>query len=386
MKKLSILAMSLFVLIGLTAQAANLYIESRDASGALTPTTLYEEVGTFYNSSVTSSAPSPDAGCGTGGAVLCAIGSRFTYTAGDTFTMKFGNHTSFTPGAYNIYITSPVAASITATGCSWVAADTAHSGGVANGTVDITSANTGNVWFQLASNVTLGAGATVQITTAIGTGGDPNDRCYATAVRLETYSSAPTPTASPSPTPWPTPQAMETSPTLIIDDCPSGEFNIDNGFVCDPIAVEGSRTSWYNLTNTGIDGDCWYRDNRMFGTTANDANTTAVWTFVDVPDGTYEVGYRIINTSSGWDNVYYGIVCASTGVDTMVVVSQHLTGRIWCSLKKNVHLSGKVVVTLYNCGKGDETVGSRIYADSIGLYAPPPPPAASVRTSWSLYR
>jgi len=380
MKKILFLSLFCIIAMGLAAQTT-FYIESTTAGAAVTDISLYEEVpssgpwGTWENSTAKSAAPG-----------LVGAGSRWSTNSSldSYFLMKISAHGDFSAGtAYNIYITVPASSSVDAANSQYVIYDDANPEGspIDSGTVELTGTGggdgngaAGNKWLLVAENVTLGAGATLKVSENSPQG----NRFYSDGIKIMEYTTGPTPTPTPTPTPWPTPHVLTYDPIIVADDKPSGEF--DDTFGLDPIVTAPPKFAWFN-TSGGYNNDCWYRDNRVFETTPEDANATAVWTIKDVPAASYSVGY-FVTDSDAFDNCYYSIECAATAVDELVVVSQNYTGDQWCLLKAGLSLSGDVVVTVYDLGRNANTVGSRMYADAIGLFPPPP---TAVQYRWELY-
>ncbi len=371
-----------------SAFAASIYIESRDSGGNITNINLYEEQGAWYapGSTLKSSAPAPELP----GGVLQAVGSRFSdNTVIDAvFLMKIGNHASFVAGnQYNVYITTGSSGSVDAAGSAFVLYDTAHPEGtpLLAGTVALTQANTGNLWFQVATNVTLGAGATLKVSEAAG----QVNRFYADAVKIEQVVVGPTPTPTPAPTPWPTPKQLPDTPSIIVDDVPEAEFGGASGFALDPTTTQLPRLPWFYAAGTvGWENDMWYRDQRVISTNVADATATATWTFTGVTPGTYTIAYFLVDSTGYFDNTYYGISCPTTSVNEVRVVSQNGTGGVWCALAEGIQLSGTVVVTAYNIGRAQETLGTQMRVDAMGLIAqagPTPIPPTGARV-WTLFQ
>lgn len=364
MKKILIVALFCMTALAATAQTT-FYIECRDSAGTLTPSSLYEELGAGWYS-LGSSAKSTAPG-------IVGNGSRFSFntTIGDAqYVFKIGNHASFVAGtAYDIYITTPAGSSIDAAGAQYVIYDNANPEGtpIQSGGVSLTTAVTGNQWFQVASNVTLGAGAAIKVSE----GAPQAERFYADSIRVVPFSAGPTPTPTPTATPWPTPYALNKALIEAIDNPADGSANTTE-FGIGPTVPGPGIFPWFfvGAGTVGYNGsNYWYRDNRVASTVADDTTATAVWTFQDVPAGAYALGYYVPDSAIAWDNCYYRILCPDTSVDLTVVVSQNNTDAVWCRLADGLNLSGDVQVVQLNIGRFGETIGSRMFADAIGLFS-----------------
>jgi len=162
------------------------YIESRDSSGNVTGSSLYEEFGDWYAPGSTAKSKAP--AYGLPGDVLQGQGSRFSFntTINASYIMKIAGHADFVPGEdYNIYITTPYATSIDAANSTFVIYDDAHpvSSPLAAGIVPLEYTYCGNVWYKLAENITLGHGAALKVSEA----SPQEDRFYADAIMVQPY-------------------------------------------------------------------------------------------------------------------------------------------------------------------------------------------------------
>jgi hypothetical protein len=363
--------------------AVCIYIESRTPAHVNTPASLFEviENGGYWNpSSAKSSAPAPELTDGH----LQATDSLYSsnVSTDQAFIFHIGNQTGFTPGShYNIYLTVPGVSTANAPQSDYIIGDTAHPEGspLQQGAVALDNANAGNKWLEVAHDIVLGDGAFIKVQEHTG----QPDRLYADAVRVMLYAGV-TPTPSPTPTPRPTQRALSYPPEFVVDDVPETEFDPENGFICDPLVADPDhgRYPWWAGTGASSYGsDYWDRVNRV--TASSDFNASATWSFTSVPKRAYSVGFWIPQSSGGFDNCYYTIMCPAESVNEQAIVSQNSCGGTWRLLKENLTLSNKVVVRLDNRGRYEEYIGSTEYADAIGLFLYPPPLAAQSR--WDIY-
>lgn len=356
------------------------YIESRTFGGDATDVSLYEESASGWG---TSTAKSTASG-------LVGTGSRYTTNVylDAYFIWHIGNHTSFVTGkSWDIYLTTPNSPSAIAEQSPYVLYDTAHPEGspLDSGLVDMVGWTNGTftnlmggIWYLFKGNVALGAGAALKISEAL----PQTDRLDADAVMVVEHVSGPTPTATPTPTPWPTPIPMDGEPTYIADDVPEAEFGTI--FTLFPTTtVPPTQYAWFYATPSGYNSDSWYRDNRVASTNPVDSTAYATWTIQGVPDATnYTAGYYVVDANY-YTNCYYRIQCTATSVNEVVRVSQNYTGSVWCKMKDNLHLSGDVVITLYNIGRVYGAQGIQMRADAVGIFIYMPPILNAKR--WELY-
>lgn len=162
------------------------YIESRDETGAVTRSSLYEEFGDWYapGSSAKSNAPAS----GLPENLLRGQGSRFSFnsTLDASCHFKISAHEKFEPGkAYDIYITTPNAPSIDALNSTFILFDDDHpeDSPLAAGNVPLDYIHCGDQWYKIAENVKPGNGATLKISESAPQG----DRFYADAVMIRPY-------------------------------------------------------------------------------------------------------------------------------------------------------------------------------------------------------
>lgn len=143
-------------------------VESRDASGALTPAPVYQEFGTLSDSTVKSTAPG-----------LAGQGTRFSdNTAADV-------RVRFTPpieseGQYLLSVTVPNASSVDAPNSYF---EVYRKGEMAiRGRVDLSAANAGDKWYDVGL-VTLAPGDYIELVEVA----DEPARFYADAIRVVHY-------------------------------------------------------------------------------------------------------------------------------------------------------------------------------------------------------
>jgi hypothetical protein len=366
-------------MVSIAAVAQNtFYIESRTAAGLLTDASLYEEGGSFWgDTTAKSSAPAPEIGG------LKAPGARYSTnsTVDGTFTMKIGGHAEFVAGtAYNIYITAPNFPSTNAPQAPYVLYDNANPEGspLSSGTVDMSQAAVGDVWLLVVGNQVLGAGAALKVSEYAG----QPDRLVSDAVRIEPVGAAPTPTPTPTATPWPTPYTLLNEVVEVLDNAneDTAEFTIN------PKVTGGIYAAWFLSSETsGYNGsNYWFRNQRVESTVFEDNTATAVWTFQNVPAGTYTLGYFVPDTDTAFDNCYYTILCPETSLDVEVIVSQNELNEQWARLLPDLNLSGTVQVILDNRGRFGQSIGNQMFADAIGIFSNESPTAVRSE-NWLLY-
>ncbi|MCC7391095.1 family 10 glycosylhydrolase [Candidatus Sumerlaeota bacterium] len=205
-----------------------------------------------------------------------------------------------TAGNYNIYVTTPSAASVNAANSTY---SIVHNGPTINGTFALTAANTGNTWRLLASNVAMSAGTgnTVTFSEASPQG----DRFYADAVRFLPVRTAPTKESKPAVVP----PADPTPPLSIIIDSTPQALDYDD---------DGASGGWATSTLAG-----YYNANARFYSNSNTFPMTRYAVYlVDLPvAGEWQIDGWVRNNIDLAQTVQYRIV-NSSGTVVNTVASQ----------------------------------------------------------------
>ncbi len=233
------------------SSGAEIIIESRDSAGVTTtPANGYTQTGSWFSggSSVKSTA-SGLVGTGTEFSTNSSLNASYTITPDIQVA-----------GLYDIYITTPSAASIDAANSTF---SITHAGGPTNGTVALTAANTGNQWTLLASGIqfAVGTGGSVTVSEASPQG----NRFYSDAMRFVLPGTTP---VAKEPKPQVT-EPVNADTEAVVDSSPQA-LNYDDF---------GGSGAWATSTVSG-----YYNGNARFYSSSNVFPVTdyAVW-IVDLP-------------------------------------------------------------------------------------------------------
>ncbi len=317
-----------------TAIGTEVIIESHDNLDVITtPGNGYTQTGTWFGGG--SSAKSTVPG-------LTGVGSEFSTSASldASYTM-----TPDIPiaGLYDIYITTPSAGSVDAANSQY---SITHVGGPTNGTIALTSANTGNQWALLASGIQFAAGTGGSVT--VSEASPQGNRFYSDAMRFVLQGSAPV-------SKEPKPAVVETSSAvteLIVDSTPQALGYDDNGSV------------WSTSTLAG-----YYNGNSRFYSSGGTFPVTdyAVWV-VDLPRaGRWAIDGWVRDNTSFAEQAQYRFVDSSDTVRT-VQASQRSTTNSTTTGDWHINVDGvndasaylfdegRVYVTLYGNAAGAQTI------------------------------
>jgi uncharacterized lipoprotein YddW (UPF0748 family) len=347
------------VTVGPVTAAGGEYIIETRAGGQHTAD--YSETGSFSDSSSHSSAP----GC------TASIGSRFALPADANAR---NDKARFTPsglatGTYAVHVTCFNFSSANALGITLRKSD---SGGVVTSTFDLTSANAGNQWAQVATmTFTTGAGHYIEFDNATQTnlGDSTNARMNAAAVRFA-------PAGGPAPKePKPPVSAPASGVTQVIVDSTPQALNYDDA---------SAASEWQTSTLTG-----YYNANSRYYSNANFPVTSyAVW-LVDLPRaGNWAIDGWVRHNTSFAQQAQYRFVDGN-GVARNVTTGQRssfdsTTSGDWlinvdgvADAGAHFFRQGRVYVTLYGNGSaGAQT----LVADALRFRLV----TASV-ADWSIY-
>lgn len=311
---------------------SEIIIESHTPAGTITGAGAgYTQSSGFSLSTAKSTAPG-----------LTGVSTEFSSNAALTssYTMT---PTIPAEGRYDIYITTPSASSVNAANSLF---SITHADGASNGTVALTSANTGNQWRLLASDIRFLAGTGGSVT--ISENGPQADRFYSDAVRfVRRVTPAP---KEPKPAVSPTTSSVT---EIIVDSTPQA-LNYDD---------LGSASAWATSSLAG-----YFNGNARFYSNANfPFSQVAVW-LVDVPrDGNWAIDGWVRNNTSFASAAQYRFV-DGTGTVRSVATTQRTsfdstTTGGWFIDVDGVNDAGayffnkgRVYITIYGNASGSQTV------------------------------
>lgn len=311
-------------------------IESRTPAGTITPVAQgYSQSGSWFSggSTVKSTAPG-----------LVGVGSEFS-----TNTTLDASYT-FTPniqvaGLYDIYITTPSAGSVNAANSRF---SINHVGGPTTGTIALTSANTGNKWTLMASNIQFAAGTSGSVT--ISENAPQGDRFYSDAIRFVPAGLTPTPKES-------KPQVSQPASTVT-------EVIVDS----EPLALNYDDQGSWASTSFSPSGTLYNGSARYFPAGSYPMRDYAIWV-IDLPRaGNWAIdGWVRSEQTSLARGAQYRFV-DGTGTVRSVIATQRTGSAGWTITVDGVSddnayffNAGRVYVTLY----GNTTGNEMILADAL---------------------
>jgi len=272
-----------------SATSGEIIIRSVEVMGVVN-SSGYSESGMSGFSSVKSQAPNAGSVQQTRYSTNSVISASYTITP-----------TIPASGEYDIYVTTPVAGSVDAPNSPYTIT---HPSGPTNGTVNLTSSNSGDTWATVAEDIMLSAGTGNSITFSETTG-QPN-RFYADAVRF-VPNRTPTPK---EPKPAVVQPAAPTAPLEIIVDSHPQALDYDDF---------GGTGAWQSSSLSG-----YYDSNSRFYSSGNTfpMEHYSVWV-VDLPvAGEWQIDGWVRNNTSFATGAQYRITDESDTVINTVASQQ----------------------------------------------------------------
>ncbi|MCC6547773.1 family 10 glycosylhydrolase [Candidatus Sumerlaeota bacterium] len=316
------------------ATNGEIIVRSIETLNVVNPTG-YSESGMTGFSGVKSTAPNA------GSVVQTRYSSNTVISA--TFTMT---PTIPAAGNYNIYVTTPNAASVNAPNSAYTIV---NAGAPINGAFNLTSANTGNAWTLLASSVPMAAGTGNSVTFS-EVAGQP-DRFYADAMRFVPIRTVTPKESKPSVVP----PADPGLPLQITIDSTPQALDYDD---------DGASGGWATSTLTG-----YYNSNARYYSNTNTFPMTRYAVYlIDIPvAGEWQIDGWVRNNIAFATGAQYRIVNASGTVVNTVANQQTgtdspTTGGWFVNVDglpngSGIQLpKGHVYVTLYGNTGGAQTV------------------------------